>query len=147
LRVIGLASISLLLDHGTLVIAAGGGGIPVAKAADGHGLSGVEAVIDKDACSSLLARQLDADCLVIATDVASVFVDWGLPTQRALRRITPAALAGHAFASGSMAPKVQAACDFVLATRRRAVIGALEHIEDMLAGKAGTEVCMDGNDE
>jgi hypothetical protein len=108
----------LLLEHGALVIAAGGGGIPVAMGIDGCGLQGVDAVIDKDLCSGLLARQLEADCLVIATDVASVFLDWGLPQQRALQKVTPQSLARHVFPQGSMGPKVQAACDFVLATGR-----------------------------
>ena len=140
-RVLGLESIRLLLEHGALVIAAGGGGIPVAMGIDGRSLQGVDAVIDKDLCSGLLATQLEADCLVIATDVASVFLDWGLPQQRALQKVTPQSLARHVFPSGSMGPKVQAACDFVLATGRRAVIGSLDHIDDMLAGTAGTQVC------
>jgi carbamate kinase len=140
-RVLGLESIRLLLEHGALVIAAGGGGIPVAMGVDGRSLQGVDAVIDKDLCSALLARQLEADCLVIATDVASVFLDWGLPQQRALQKVTPQELARHVFPPGSMGPKVQAACDFVLATGRRAVIGSLDHIDEMLAGTAGTQVC------
>ena len=146
-RVLGLDPIRWLLEHDTLVIAAGGGGIPVALASDGHSLQGVDAVIDKDLCSGLLAQQLDADCLVIATDVEAIFLDWGLPQQRALRKITPRALARHTFPAGSMGPKVEAACAFVLATGRRAVIGSLDHIEDMLSGKAGTEVSTDGTDE
>ena len=145
-RVLGLESIRLLLEHGALVVAAGGGGIPVALDVDGRSLRGVDAVIDKDLCSGLLARQLEADCLVIATDVASVFLDWGLPQQRALKRVTPRSLASHVFAHGSMGPKVQAACNFVLATGRRAVIGSLTQIDDMLAGAAGTQVCMDGDE-
>ena len=145
-RVLGLESIRLLLEHGSLVVAAGGGGIPVALDVDGHSLRGVDAVIDKDLCSGLLARQLEADCLVIATDVEAVFVDWGLPPQRALKRVTPQSLSSHVFPHGSMGPKVQAACDFVVATGRRAVIGSLAHIDDMLAGTAGTQVCMDGGD-
>ena len=145
-RVLGLESIRLLLEHGSLVVAAGGGGIPVALDVDGHSLRGVDAVIDKDLCSGLLARQLEADCLVIATDVEAVFVDWGLPRQRALKRVTPQSLSSHVFPHGSMGPKVQAACDFVVATGRRAVIGSLAHIDDMLAGTAGTQVCMDGGD-
>jgi carbamate kinase len=145
-RVLGLESIRLLLEHGALVVAAGGGGIPVALDVDGHSLRGVDAVIDKDLCSGLLARQLEADCLIIATDVESVFLDWGLPQQRALKRVTPRSLASHVFPHGSMGPKVQAACDFVLATGRRAVIGSLAQIDDMLAGAAGTQVCMDGDD-
>lgn len=144
LRVLGLQAIRWLLEHGALVIAAGGGGIPVARGGAGsdlQGLHGVAAVIDKDLCSSLLARELQADVLVIATDVAAVFLDWGQPTQRAIGKVTPQALAGHDFAAGSMGPKVEAARAFVLATGRRAVIGSLDRIEDMLAGTAGTQVC------
>ena len=144
LRVLGLAPIRWLLARGALVIAAGGGGIPVARSAGGQRLHGVDAVIDKDLCSGLLARELGADVLLIATDVAAVYLDWGLPAQRALGRVTPQALAQHAFPAGSMGPKVEAACAFVTATGGRAVIGSLEHIEEMLAGHAGTQVCMDG---
>ncbi len=144
LRVLGLAAIRWMLGHGAVVIAAGGGGIPVARMADGHSLHGVEAVIDKDLCSGLLARELAADVLVIVTDVAAVFVDWGLPSQRALGRVTPQALERLFFPAGSMAPKVEAACAFVRATGRRAVIGSLDQIEDMIAGTAGTQVCIDG---
>jgi carbamate kinase len=140
LRVLGVQSIRWLLAHGAVVIAAGGGGIPVARGADGHSLHGVEAVIDKDLCSGLLAGDLQADVLVIATDVDAVYVDWGQPAQRALRRVTPDEIEQHAFAAGSMAPKVEAACRFVRSTGRRAVIGSLEQIEAMLAGEAGTEV-------
>ena len=141
LRVLGLRAIRWLLEHGAVVIAAGGGGIPVARSGAGEGLHGVEAVIDKDLCSSLLARELQADVLVIATDVPAVYVDWGQPTQRAIGKVTPQALAGHGFAAGSMGPKVEAARAFVLATGQRAVIGSLDRIEDMLAGTAGTQVC------
>lgn len=140
LRVLGLQAIGWLLEHGALVIAAGGGGIPVARAGDGPALHGVEAVIDKDLCSSLLARELQADVLLIVTDVAAVYLDWGQPTQRAIGKVTPQALAVHDFAAGSMGPKVDAARAFVLATGQRAVIGSLDQIEDMLAGRAGTQV-------
>jgi carbamate kinase len=146
LRVLGLDPIRWLLEHGALVIAAGGGGIPVAVGQDGHDLRGVDAVIDKDFCSGLLARQLDADCLVIATDVSGVFLDWGSPQQRAIRKTTPRALARYSFHTGSMGPKVLAACAFTLATGRRSVIGPLDQIEAMLAGNAGTEVCADSLD-
>jgi carbamate kinase len=148
-RVLGLQAIRWLLEHGALVIAAGGGGIPVARTASAQGakaaqrpdtLQGVAAVIDKDLCSGLLARELQADVLVIATDVAGVFVDWGLPTQRALGHVTPAQLEGIAFAAGSMGPKVEAARAFVQATGRRAVIGSLDQIEQLLAGQAGTQI-------
>lgn len=141
LRVLGLQAIRWLLEHGALVIAAGGGGIPVARDADSTALHGVEAVIDKDLCSSLLARELQADVLVIATDVAAVYLDWGKPTQRALGKVTPDELGEHSFAAGSMGPKVEAARAFVLATGQRAVIGSLDQIEEMLAGSAGTQVC------
>jgi carbamate kinase len=142
-RVLGLQAIHWLLEHGALVIAAGGGGIPVARGGDAsdHRLQGVSAVIDKDLCTGLLARELKADVLVIATDVAAVYLDWGLPTQRAIGKVTPQALDGHDFAAGSMGPKVEAARAFVLATGRRAVIGSLDQIEAMLAGSAGTQVC------
>jgi carbamate kinase len=143
LRVLGLQAIRWLLDHGALVIAAGGGGIPVARdgAVADQGLHGVSAVIDKDLCTSLLARDLQADVLVIATDVPAVYLDWGQPTQRAIGKVTPQALAGHDFAAGSMGPKVEAARAFVLTTGQRAVIGSLDQIENMLAGTAGTQVC------
>jgi carbamate kinase len=146
LRVLGIDPIRWLLARGVLVIAAGGGGIPVARGADGRSLHGVDAVIDKDLCSGLLARELEADCLVIATDVAAVYLDWGNPGQRAIRKVTPRALARHAFPAGSMGPKVESAIRFVMATGRRAVIGSLDQIEAMLAGNAGTEVCVDGAD-
>jgi len=142
--VLGLDSIRLLLDHGAVVIAAGGGGIPVAVGADGRSLQGVDAVIDKDLCSGLLATQLQADCLIIATDVAAVFLDWGLPQQRALGSVSAASLASRAFPPGSMGPKVRAACDFATSTGHRAVIGSLARIDAMLAGTAGTQVRVDG---
>ena len=146
LRVLGLDPIRWLLERGAVVIAAGGGGIPVAKGIEGRQLHGVDAVIDKDLCSVLLARGIEADCLVIVTDVKAVFLDWGTPAQRAVGKVTPEALASHAFAAGSMGPKVAAACEFVRATGKRAVVGSLDEIEAMLAGTAGTQVCRDGAD-
>ena len=144
LRVLGLDPIRWLLERGAVVIAAGGGGIPVAKNVDGQSLAGVDAVIDKDLCSGLLARGIDADCLVIVTDVEAVFLGWGTSGQRAIGKVTPQALAKQSFPAGSMGPKVEAACEFVCATGKRAVIGSLEQIEAMLAGTAGTQVCRDG---
>ncbi len=140
IRVLGLDPIRWLLERGALVIAAGGGGIPVARGADGRTLHGVEAVIDKDLCSGLLAHELEADVLVIATDVSEVYLDWGTAEQRALHKVTPQELAKHSFPAGSMGPKVDAACQFALSTGKRAVIGSLDQIEEMLAGHAGTEV-------
>jgi carbamate kinase len=159
-RVISQQAIAWLLQHGAVVIAAGGGGVPVAPPAastastattrsttrldiDVHALEGVEAVIDKDAASSLLARGLDADCLLIATDVRALYLDWGKPTQRAIERITPRELGQMQFAAGSMGPKVKAACDFVIATGRRAVIGSLDDSVAMLSGGAGTQIVAD----
>jgi carbamate kinase len=146
LRVLGLDPIRWLLEKGALVIAAGGGGIPVVRGADGHSLQGVEAVIDKDLCSGVLAYELQADCLVIATDVAAVYLDWGTPQQRALSKVSPKTLAGMSFPAGSMGPKIDAACRFVQASGRRAVIGSLDQIEAMLAGEAGTQITPDGGE-
>ena len=146
LRVLGLDPIRWLLERGALVIAAGGGGIPVVRGADGHSLQGVEAVIDKDLCSGVLAHELKADCLVIATDVAAVYVDWGRPQQRALGNVTPKTLAGMTFPAGSMGPKIEAACRFVESSGKRAVIGSLDQIEAMLSGAAGTQITTDGED-
>lgn len=143
LRVLGLDAIACLLNHGTLVIAAGGGGIPVAREEGAGMLAGVDAVIDKDFCSALLARELDVDCFIVATDVEAVFVSWGQPQQRAIRRTTPRELAGYDFHAGSMGPKVLAACAFVERTGRRAVIGAIGEVDAMLAGTAGTEIVPD----
>jgi carbamate kinase len=130
-----------LLDRNTIVICAGGGGIPTTYQ---HGLArklvGVEAVIDKDLCSELLARELGADLLVMLTDADAVYVDWGKPTQRAIRRTSPDALAGIPFAAGSMGPKVEAACRFAAVTRRRAAIGGLSELDGIINGEAGTTV-------
>ncbi|APW43483.1 carbamate kinase [Rhodoferax saidenbachensis] len=140
LRVLGVDTIETLLAHDTLVIAAGGGGIPVARQGDNPDLQGVEAVIDKDLCSSLLARALHADCLLIATDVEGIYLDWGQRTQHLLQHTTPQELATLAFPAGSMGPKVAAASAFVAATGKRAIIGSLQQIEAMLQGQAGTQV-------
>jgi carbamate kinase len=131
-----------LLEQGCVVICAGGGGIPTAYGA-GRQLGGVEAVIDKDHASALLARDLDAGMLIMATDTPAVFVQFGTPHQRAIARADPVGLlAAHRseFAAGSMLPKVLAACDFASATGRPAVIGALSDIDAMLTGTAGTRV-------
>lgn len=128
-----------LLEHETIVICAGGGGIPTAV--DGEGkLHGVEAVIDKDLCSSLLAKELDAELLVIATDVKGAYVDWKGPNQKMIAKSHPDALDAMGFAAGSMGPKVQAAMEFARETGKDAVIGALTDIVDIVQGKAGTRV-------
>jgi carbamate kinase len=143
LRVLAMPAIHALQKSGSLVIAGGGGGIPVIRKTEGEGMEGVEAVIDKDLCTALIATGLQADCLIIATDVDAVYVNWGQPDQRRLSKTTPQELAQHNFASGSMGPKVEAAVKFVNATGKRAVIGPLDQIEDMLAGRAGTQICAD----
>jgi carbamate kinase len=133
--------IKWLLEQGTIVICAGGGGIPTMyqPGAD-RKLVEVEAVIDKDLCSELLAQELEADLFVMLTDADAVYVDWGKPSQRAIRRGPPEALAKLPFAAGSMGPKVEAACRFVAATGNRASIGGLADLSRIIAGKAGTTV-------
>ena len=134
--------IKWLLDQGCVVICAGGGGIPVCYR-PGRQLVGVEAVIDKDRASALLARDVGADMLIMATDAQAVFVGFGTPRQRAIRDAYPDVLLDRyqaEFAAGSMLPKVIAACDFARATGKPAMIGALADIEGMLAGTAGTRV-------
>jgi carbamate kinase len=103
-------------------------------------LVGVEAVIDKDLASQLLAREVGADLYVMATDVDGVYTGWGTPTQRRLERVTPGELRGLPFAAGSMGPKVEAAIRFVETTGNRAAIGGLDEIEAIVAGHAGTQV-------
>jgi carbamate kinase len=131
-----------LLEQGCVVICAGGGGIPTAYR-PGRQLVGVEAVIDKDRASALLAREIGADILIMATDASAVFIGFGTPQQRAIVQADPDALLGEYksdFAAGSMLPKVTAACDFAKATHKPAAIGALADIDAMLAGTAGTRV-------
>jgi carbamate kinase len=145
-RIFEIRPIRWLLDQGTVVICAGGGGIPTMyqKGAD-RKLIGVEAVIDKDLCTELLARDLDADLFVMLTDADAVYLDWGTPTQRAIRRATPASLADIGFAAGSMGPKVAAACAFAQATGKKAAIGALEDLSRIIAGEAGTTISVVGD--
>ena len=136
-------SIRALVENGTVVVCAGGGGIPTVLE-PGRILRGVEAVIDKDLASSLLAREIDADMLVIATDVDGVYVDWGTPDQRRLTETTPSELRAFDFAAGSMGPKVEAVCRFVEQTGRTAAIGSLADIAHIVAGNAGTRIVPDG---
>jgi carbamate kinase len=131
-----------LLDQGCVVICAGGGGIPIIYQ-PGRQLAGIEAVIDKDRASALLANNIQADILIMATDAQAVYVGFGTPQQRAIVAADPDVLLAeyHAeFAAGSMLPKVMAACEFAGATGKPAVIGALADIDAMLAGTAGTRV-------
>jgi len=138
-RIFELRPIRQLLETGTVVVCAGGGGIPTAYDERGR-LRGVEAVIDKDLASSLLAREFDADLLVIATDVDGVYTDWATPQQRRLAEVTADEIEHLDLPSGSMGPKVRAACRFVRGTGRTAAIGSLADIADLVAGAAGTRV-------
>jgi carbamate kinase len=131
--------ISLLIEQDVTVICAGGGGIPVIEQADGSEI-GVEAVIDKDHASALLARLIRADGLVMLTDVSAVALEFGTPNARAIRRAAPAMLAELSFPAGSMGPKVEAACSFVQDTGGFAAIGALAEIAAILNGQAGTRI-------
>jgi carbamate kinase len=140
-RIFELRPIKWLLERNTIVIAAGGGGIPtVYEAGDRRKLTGIECVIDKDLASELLARELDADLFVMLTDAEAVCVDWGKPTQKEIRRASPAALGAMQFAAGSMGPKVEAACRFAAATGKKAAIGALGDLSRIIAGEAGTTI-------
>jgi len=136
--ILELRTIRTLLDAGVLVICAGGGGIPVAVDRAG-GIRGKEAVIDKDLAACLLARLLEADLLLLLTDVSAVQLDWGTAAAQPIDRTTPRELRDHVFAAGSMGPKVEAACRF--AERGRvAAIGALEDAARIVRGEAGTTI-------
>jgi carbamate kinase len=101
-------------------------------------LIGVEAVIDKDLASELLARDLNADLFIMATDAPAVFVNWGKPDAKAIHKASPAAMREYQFPAGSMGPKVDAACRFAEATGKTAAIGALADIPGIVAGEKGT---------
>lgn len=137
--ILGLHAIRLLVDAGVCVICAGGGGIPVMRKPDG-GMEGVEAVIDKDRTAALLATGLQADALLMLTDVEAIFADWGTPEQAAIRDITPDALEAMGFEAGSMAPKVASACGFVRDGGRLAGVGRLSDARAILEGRAGTRI-------
>jgi len=140
-RIFEIRPMRWLLDHDAVVICAGGGGVPTMyRPGPERELLGVEAVIDKDLASSLLARDLEADVFVMATDVDGVYVGWGTKDQRRLERVTTAELGAMSFPAGSMGPKVEAAIEFASGTGRRAAIGSLDDIERLVAGEAGTNV-------
>jgi carbamate kinase len=138
-RILELSVIERLNREGVIVICAGGGGIPAVRGVDGR-LAGVEAVIDKDLASSLLARELQADALLMLTDVDAVYEDWGGARPRAIRRISPQRLQAYTFEPGSMGPKVAAAMQFVTQSGGIAGIGRLEDAAAILRGEAGTLV-------
>lgn len=137
--ILGLAPIRLLVDAGIVVICAGGGGIPVVRDRDGT-MSGVEAVIDKDRTAALLAQQLNADILLMLTDVEAIFRNWGTSMQESIEDITPDALDLMRFAAGSMGPKIAASSQFVRAGGRMAGIGRLQDARAIVEGCKGTRV-------
>src|SRR4051812_11624759 len=145
-RIFGIHVIKSLLDQGVIVICAGGGGIPTTytdePAPAGRRLRGVEAVIDKDLASALLAIEIGAEALLIVTDVDAVYTDWGTPDQRAISSATPQELADAEFAAGSMGPKVRAACWFAERTGGFAAIGSIDETPALLRGEAGTRVAV-----
>ena len=139
ISIVELHAIELLLAQQVIVICAGGGGVPVVTDPSGN-RHGVEAVVDKDLATSLLAQQLGADLLLLLTDVAAVEIDWGTPDARPLRETTVRELEQHPFAAGSMGPKVAAAISFVSNTGKPAAIGALADATAIVNGTAGTQV-------
>ena len=143
LRILNVATIVHILGNADVVIAAGGGGIPVVRGRDGQ-WRGVEAVIDKDFASALLAAELKADLYVILTGVAKVALDFGKASQKTVDRLTIAEAESHLaaaqFPTGSMGPKIEAAIQFVRATGKEVLITDVEHLRDALAGKEGTRI-------
>lgn len=138
-EIVELPAISALLSSGAMVICAGGGGVPVIPQ-DGGGLSGVEAVIDKDRAAALLAHRLNADRLVILTDVEGVFARWGMPDQELITEINAAEADSSSYAAGSMGPKVEAAAYFAQEACKSASIGSLSQALAVFEGRAGTQI-------
>ncbi len=141
-KILQIDVIKLLVARDVVVICTGGGGIPVVRDKRGH-LHGIEAVIDKDLASALLARELGADVSMMLTDVDAVYQDWGTPEACALRSISPAAARQMTFAQGSMAPKMAAACEFAEKSGGAACVGQLKDAAAILAGTAGTRITAD----
>jgi len=137
--ILGIAPIRLLVEAGICVICAGGGGIPVVRGPD-EKMEGVEAVIDKDLTAALLAKALNADILLMLTDVDAVYRNWGEPDQTALGAITPDELDAMSFAAGSMGPKIHAACDFVRSGGTMAGIGRMTDASKIVNETVGTRV-------
>jgi carbamate kinase len=136
--IVELQAIDRLVAAGSLVICAGGGGIPIV--AESGGLRGVEAVIDKDLTAALLAEELGAGRLIVLTDVPYVERDWGTAAASPIRAATPAELRELSFAAGSMSPKIEAACRFVERTGGEASIGSLAELGAIARGEAGTQI-------
>ncbi len=138
-RIFEIRPIRWLLEKGTIVICAGGGGIPTMYDEAGN-LQGIEAVIDKDQASALLAQELAADFFIMATDVDGVYLNWGEPDAKVIRYAAPDEIVQFNFAAGSMGPKVEAAVKFAQKTGKTSAIGALSDLSKMIAGEAGTQI-------
>lgn len=138
-KIVELRTIRLLVAAGVVVICAGGGGIPVVRAEDG-GLRGVEAVVDKDLAAAMLADSIEADMLLLLTDVPFVQRHWGTPQAHDIEETTPEELRAEVFAADSIGPKVEAACRFVENTGQYAAIGAVEDAVEVCNRTAGTVV-------
>lgn len=136
-KIVEIDTIRQLVDSGAMVIASGGGGIPVIRNEQGK-LEGSEAVIDKDMSASIMAAELDADALLILTDAPSIALDWGTPDQKEIKEVSPEKLQEYGFAKGSMGPKVEAVCRFANTGKGFGAVGRLEDALDILNGKAGT---------
>lgn len=143
-RIVELATIRLLVSAGHIVVCAGGGGIPVTVDASGF-MTGVEAVIDKDRASALLAREIGAERLLLLTDEPAVWSAWPRSRGRAIRSASSASLEELTFEPGSMGPKIEAACDFVAHTGATAAIGALEDAVRIMDGETGTTITPSGD--
>lgn len=141
LHILNVKTIAHMLDTSAVVVAAGGGGVPVVRGRDGQ-WRGIEAVIDKDSAASLLAAELSADIFMILTNVAQVSIDFGKPTQRPVGKLTVAEaekhLAAGQFPAGSMGPKIEAAISFVRSSGKTVLISDVDHVRDAIAGKGGT---------
>lgn len=140
LRILETKPIEWVLREGGVVVCAGGGGVPTTFDSIEDVMAGVEAVVDKDLASAVLARDLHADVLVIATDVEGVFLDWHTADERMIARAHPDSIDAESFPAGSMGPKVRAAAQFAKETSGAAIIGSLHEINAMLAGRAGTTI-------
>ncbi len=138
-RIFEIRPIHWMLEKNTIVICAGGGGIPTVYD-ENRKLHGIEAVIDKDLASELLARDLEADLFIMATDADAVYVGFGTPEAKRIKTASPAAIREYEFPAGSMGPKVEAACQFAESSGKAAAIGALADLPDIVAGTAGTTI-------
>jgi carbamate kinase len=138
-EILELGSIVHLVEAGAIVVCCGGGGIPVTRG-PGGALRGADAVIDKDLSAALLAEALDAEQLVLATDVSNVKTGWQTSAAEPIDVSTPVELRAHEFEAGSMAPKIEAACRFVERTGCSAAIGSLAELDDVIRGRSGTQI-------